>query len=56
MQHQMLFETKNICFACFAFIFYLANAPGKGTFVAITPIAEQKIENVPRRLFIPALQ
>jgi hypothetical protein len=48
MQPQNAVRNKNIYFACFSLFFYLANAPGKGTFVAITPIAGQK-ENYLRK-------
>jgi hypothetical protein len=42
MQHKMLLETKKLVSNK---SFYLANAPGKGTLVAITPIAGEKSEN-----------
>ncbi len=45
MQHKMLLETKKLVWLVSYKSFYLANAPGKGTLVAITPIAGEKTEN-----------
>jgi hypothetical protein len=45
----MLFETKIFVLLVSHKKFYLANALGKGTFVAITPITEQKTDNYLRK-------